>query len=261
MHKITIYQVDAFSECIFSGNPAAICPLDDWLPNSTMQAIAAEMNLSETAFFIRNGDKFDIRWFTPMAEVDLAGHPTLAAAHILFRELEPGRTFVQFSTQIGDLLSVESEGDILTMDFPSRPPKPKEGIKEMGEALGACPLLFMAARDAFAVFEREEDIRRLKPDMAKLAALDYFGTIVTAPGGDVDFVSRFFAPRQNIPEDPVTGSAHCELIPYWAKKLNKTDMVARQLSVRGGEIYCSNNGPRVKIGGKAVTFMRGELEL
>ena len=259
--RIPIYQVDAFTDRVFSGNPAAVCPLESWLETEVMQAIAAENNLSETAFFIANGDAYDIRWFTPKAEIDLAGHPTLATAHAIFTEIEPGRRSVCFNTKLGDVLSVVEDDGVLTMDFPARPPAPAEGIDEMADALGARPELFLAARDAFAVFGSEEELQALSPDMAKLTEFAFLGTIATAPGDEVDFVSRFFAPRHGIPEDPVTGSAHCELIPYWADRLDKTMLRARQISDRGGDVYCEYLGERVKIGGWAVTFMCGEIEL
>jgi PhzF family phenazine biosynthesis protein len=194
-------------------------------------------------------------------EIDLAGHPTLATAYTIFTELEPGRSAVRFNTKSGDVLSVVEQGGVVTMDFPACPPAPAEGIEEITVALGARPASFLAARDGFCVFESEAEIRVIEPDMTKLMALKYLGVIVTAPGDEVDFVSRFFAPNHGILEDPVTGSAHCELIPYWGERLGKTELVARQLSARGGEIYCSHLGERVKIGGKAVTFMRGEIEL
>jgi PhzF family phenazine biosynthesis protein len=259
--RVPIYQVDAFADRLFTGNPAAVCPLEEWLPAETMQAIAEENNLAETAFFVASGKDFDIRWFTPKAEVDLAGHPTLATAHTLFTEIEPGRTCVRFHTKLGDTLTVVAENGVLTMDFPSRPPSPSDDIDAVAEALGARPSKFMAARDGFAVFESESDVRALKPDMTKLMALKYMGVIATAPGVEVDFVSRFFAPAHSIPEDPVTGSAHCESIPYWSEILGKTKLVARQISPRGGTVYCEYLGDRVKIGGRAVTFMRGEIEI
>ena len=258
--KLPIYQVDAFADRPFAGNPAAVCPLDAWLPDETMQAIAVENNLSETAFFVANGEDFDIRWFTPKMEIDLAGHPTLATAYAIFTELQPARSTIRFNTKRGDVLSVVEQDGVLTMDFPTRAPSPAEGIEEITAALGARPSRFLAARDGFCVFDTEAEVRAIEPDMTKLMAFKYLGVIVTAPGDEVDFVSRFFAPNHGIPEDPVTGSAHCELIPYWAERLGKTELVARQLSARGGEIYCSYLGERVKIGGKAVTFMRGEIE-
>ena len=259
--KILIYQVDAFADKVFSGNPAAVCPLDKWLPTETMQAIAEENNLSETAFFLPNGNNYDIRWFTPKAEIGLAGHPTLATAHMIFTELEPDRRRVIFNTHLGDTLEVVLKDDILTMDFPAWQLTPAEGIDQLAFALGARPKTFLNARDGFAVFDRQSDVQALVPDMRKLCAMKYLGIIATAPGDNVDFVSRFFAPAHGIPEDPVTGSAHCELIPYWAKRLGKTELSSRQISQRGGHIYCSYSGDRVKIGGKAVTYMRGEIEI
>jgi PhzF family phenazine biosynthesis protein len=259
MTEIPIYQVDAFTENVFAGNPAAVCPLDDWLPAETMQNIAAENNLSETAFFVRNGDHFDIRWFTPVAEIDLAGHPTLATAHVIFTEMEPCRRDIRFRSKLGDSLVVQRAKDRLLMDFPSRAPEQVNGLGDVARALGAAPAELLRARDGFAVFETEARVRDLRPDMARVAGLDFRGLIVTAPGDDCDFVSRFFAPRMGIPEDPVTGSAHCTLIPYWAKRLDKTDLHARQISSRGGELFCRYRGERVEIGGYAALYMKGTI--
>jgi PhzF family phenazine biosynthesis protein len=258
--QIPIYQVDAFADRVFGGNPAAVCPLDSWLPDATMQAIAAENNLSETAFFVPEGDDFGLRWFTPTVEIDLAGHPTLAAAHVIFTELVPERNSVRFTTKIGDTLIVNCDGGVLWMDFPARPPLPKS-FGDVAGALGAAPLEILAARDGFAVFAREADVRALKPDMARVAALDCFGLIATAPGDDCDFVSRYFAPGAGVPEDPVTGSAHCTLIPYWARRLDKSSLKARQVSTRGGVLFCEDRGARVGIGGGAVTYLRGAITL
>lgn len=255
-----IYQVDAFASKVFAGNPAAVCPLDDWLPEDTMQAIAEENNLPETAFIVANGEDFDIRWFTPQVEIDLAGHPTLATAHVIFTELEPGREAVRFHTKIGDTLEVVQEDGKLMMDFPARPPEPRD-FGDVAGALGAEPAEILAARDGFAVFETQAQVAALAPDMARVAELDVLGTICTAPGDDCDFVSRFFAPAAGIPEDPVTGSAHCTSIPYWAGRLGKEKMFARQISKRGGEIQCEYLGERVRIGGEAATFMRGTIDL
>jgi PhzF family phenazine biosynthesis protein len=259
MTEIPIYQVDAFTENVFAGNPAAVCPLDDWLPAETMQNIAAENNLSETAFFVRNGDHFDIRWFTPVAEIDLAGHPTLATAHVIFTEMEPCRRDIRFRSKLGDSLVVQRAKDRLLMDFPSRAPEQANGLGDVARALGAAPAELLRARDGFAVFETEARVRDLRPDMARVAGLDLHGLIVTAPGDDCDFVSRFFAPRMGIPEDPVTGSAHCTLIPYWAKRLDKTELHARQISSRGGELFCRYRGERVEIGGYAALYMKGTI--
>ncbi len=267
--KIPLFQIDAFTGRVFGGNPAAICPLESWLDAETMQAIAAENNLSETAFFVANGADYDIRWFTPTMEIDLAGHPTLATAHVIFEHLEGGRNKVLFHTQIGDTLTITRDGDRIAMDFPSRPPTPRAGLDGMAAALGAEPAEVLAARDGFAVFESEEQVRALAPDMARVAEIDVMGVIATAPGTDAgsdsdtacDFVSRFFAPGAGVPEDPVTGSAHATLIPYWAKRLGKSELFARQISARGGELWCQDRGGRVTIAGQAVTYMQGTLRL
>jgi PhzF family phenazine biosynthesis protein len=266
--RIPLYQVDAFSQHPFGGNPAAVCPLERWLEDALMQSIAAENNLAETAFFAPAGPKdggadFGLRWFTPTLEIDLCGHATLASAHVIFTRLEPARARVSFSTRSGRL-EVVRDGDRLAMDFPARPPEPHSGIDAAAAALGARPAEFRAARDGFAVFEREEDVARLKPDFAKLAALDFFALIATAPGkpgSGVDFVSRFFAPKAGVPEDPVTGSAHCSLIPYWAQRLGKSKLFARQISPRGGDIWCEDRGARVVIAGHCVEVIEGAIAL
>lgn len=260
--EILIYQVDAFTDAVFGGNPAAVCPLEDWLPDDTLQAIAAENNLSETAFFVADDDDgYAIRWFTPLAEIDLAGHPTLATAFVIFERLDADAKSVQFTTKIGDTLTVTREDDRLSMDFPSRPPESRDGLDGLGAALGAEPAEVLAARDGFAVFEHADAVAALAPDMAKVAALDVMGVIATAPGRDCDFVSRYFAPGMGIPEDPVTGSAHCTLIPYWGKRLGKKEMFARQISARGGEIWCADRGGRVTIAGRAVFYMEGAITI
>ena len=259
--KIPIYQVDAFTSKVFKGNPAAVCPLDKWLPDKIMQEIAAENNLSETAFFINKKNIFDIRWFTPVSELDLAGHPTLATAHVIIKELNLKIDKIIFKTKIGDTLNVTKKKNLFIMDFPSRPPELYNNINLVSEALRKKPLALFRHRDAVAVFENEEDIRSISPDMEKLKELDCPAVIVTAPGREVDFVSRNFAPKLGIPEDPVTGSSHCELIPYWSKILNKKELLAHQISDRGGKLYCTHNEDRVTIGGEAVTFLRGEIEI
>ena len=258
--RIQLIQVDAFTDKTFGGNSAAVCPLDRWLPDALLQSIATENNLSETAYFIPQGDDYGLRWFTPVSEIDLAGHPTLATAWVMINKLGIKRDKLVFHTKIGDTLVVTREGDRLAMDFPARPPAPK-AIGDVAAALGAKPVEVLAARDGFAVFEREEDVRALKPDMAKVAMLEGLGLIATAPGKDCDFVSRFFAPKHNIPEDPVTGSAHTTLIPYWAKRLGKSEMFARQISARGGEIWCRNGGARVTIAGKCAPYLEGWIEV
>lgn len=259
--KIPIYQVDAFTSELFKGNPAAICPLKSWLPDKMMQEIAKENNLSETAFFINQNNIFDIRWFTPVAELDLAGHPTLAAAHVIINELNFKLNKIIFKTKINDTLTVTYKNNLFIMNFPSRPPKLEGNLELVSEALGKKPKTLLYHRDAIAVFDNEEDIKSISPNMEKLKKLDYPSVIITAPGNKVDFVSRNFAPKLGIPEDPVTGSAHCELIPYWSKILNKKKLFAHQISDRGGKLYCTHNEDRVTIGGEAITFLRGIIEI
>lgn len=258
--RLPIYQIDGFASRVFAGNPAAICPLDSWLPDAVMQLIAAENNLSETAFFVRKGDDYDLRWFTPAVEVDLCGHATLASAHLVLTTLSPGRDRVIFYTRSGPL-TVSRSGDRLAMDFPARPPETCAVPAGMTAALGAKPSEVLAARDYLAVFDTEAQVRALAPDMAAVAALDRFAVIATAPGKDVDFVSRFFAPGRGVPEDPVTGSAHCTLIPYWSKRLGKKELSARQVSTRGGELYCVDRGERVTIAGHAVLYLEGTIQV
>lgn len=256
--KLDIYQVDAFTHRPFGGNPAAIVPLDSWLPDDVMQAIALENNLSETAFFVRGEDGYDLRWFTPTFEIDLCGHATLATAFVLFHELGAKEDILRFQSKSG-LLTVARENDRLVLDFPSRPPVAAEAPEGLFEALGREPKKVLRSRDYFLVYENEADILAIEPNFDALGRIKTHAVIVTAPGSDCDFVSRFFAPEAGINEDPVTGSAHCNLIPYWADKLGKTEMFARQLSARGGEIYCELAGDRVKIGGNAVLFLKGEI--
>jgi PhzF family phenazine biosynthesis protein len=258
--QIPIYQVDAFSEHVFSGNPAAICPLDKWLPDEQLQAIAAENNLSETAFFVRNGSRFDLRWMTPTVEVDLCGHATLASAFVLLNYIDPTRESVVFDTRSGEL-TVERKGERLTMNFPSRPPQPCDANPALISALGGNPKEVLAARDYMVVYETEAEVRALEPNMERLAELDRFAVIVTAPGEKCDFVSRFFAPSKGVPEDPVTGSAHCTLVPYWSKRLGKPDLHALQVSKRGGELWCSDKGDRVSMSGRAVLYLQGRVHI
>jgi len=259
--RIPVYQVDAFTSRLFAGNPAAVCPLEAWLPDATMQSIAAENNLADTAFYVRNGSGYDLRWFTPSVEVDLCGHATLASAHVIFtvrRETTESR--ISFQSKSGEL-TVERHGDRYALDFPSRPAAEVAIHAGLVDALGAKPSLILGARDYLCVFDSEEDVRALRPNMEKLAATDRFAVIATAPGDDCDFVSRFFAPAMGVPEDPVTGSAHCTLIPYWSKRLGKKILHARQVSSRGGELYCEDRGDRVTIAGNAVTYLEGWIEL
>jgi PhzF family phenazine biosynthesis protein len=258
--KIRQYQVDAFARRVFEGNPAAVCPLDAWLEDELLQAIATENNLSETAFFVPSGAGFALRWFTPAAEVDLCGHATLAAAHVLFEILDYPQPVIEFATRSGKLL-VERRDGLLAMDFPASLPQPCPPPAALLAGLGRRPVEVLAAADYVAVFADEGEVRALAPDMAKLGQLDRRGVCVTAPGREVDFVSRFFAPKLDVPEDPVTGSAHCELAPYWAARLGKTDLSAFQVSRRGGEVLCSLEGERVILQGRAVTFMTAEIDL
>ena len=262
--KLPIFQIDAFTAKVFGGNPAAVVPLQAWLPDEAMQAIATENNLSETAFFVPRGDDYELRWFTPVAEIDLAGHPTLATAYVIFEILKHPLGVVRFHTRKSGVLSVTKDGDKLAMDFPTRPPAPKPTLGDVAGALGASPIEILAARDGFAVFASEAEVRALAPDFMKVAALDCMGLIATAPGSDAsgaDFVSRFFAPRHAINEDPVTGSAHCTLIPFWAKRLGKPSLFARQISKRGGELWCEDRGERVRISGQCANFMAGTISL
>lgn len=257
---IPIYQADAFTNRLFGGNPAAICPLDQWLPDETMQSIATENNLAETAFFVASDDGYKLRWFTPEFEIDLCGHATLASAHIIFTELGYQQDTIHFETVKAGVLTVKKEGDKYTMDFPSRPPIPIEVPNGLVEALGGKkPVAVLRSRDYFVVYETEEDILDLAPDFSALSKFDTVGFTVTSRGKKADFVSRFFAPAAGIPEDPVTGSAHCNLIPYWAAKLDKSKLHAYQLSARGGELWCEFKGERVLMSGNAVTFLKGEI--
>ena len=256
---IPIYQADAFTDQLFGGNPAAICPLSKWLPDEVMQQIAKENNLAETAFFVKTAKGFALRWFTPEYEIDLCGHATLASAHILFTELAYNGDTIHFETVKAGVLTVKKDGDKYTMDFPSRPPIPIEIPNGLTEALGKQPLAILRSRDYFLVYETEDDILSITPDFFALSKMDTVGVIITAPGKKSDFVSRFFAPGAGIPEDPVTGSAHCNLIPYWAKKLGKEKLHAYQLSARKGELWCELKGDRVLMSGKAVTYLKGEI--
>jgi PhzF family phenazine biosynthesis protein len=265
VRRIPCYQVDAFTNRAFSGNPAAVCPLDTWLSERSMQQIAGENNLSETAFLVPRGHDWDIRWFTPEVEIDLCGHATIAAAFVLMTQVEPGRTAALFHSKSGPL-KVERVGEAYTLDFPSRPPVRAEAPAGLVEVLGAQPIEVAMARDYVVVLRDADAVRALKPDLAALARLPgVFAVCVTAPGtgrdADVDFVSRFFAPAAGIDEDPVTGSAHCTLAPFWANRLGKTHLRARQVSRRGGEVDCVLEGDRVLLGGHAVLVKTGTILL
>jgi predicted PhzF superfamily epimerase YddE/YHI9 len=261
--RIPCYQVDAFTRTRFAGNPAAVCPLTRWLPDATLQAIAAENNLAETAFFVPEGEDFHLRWFTPEVEVDLCGHATLATAFVLMTELEPRRSAVRFRSQSGPL-AVARDGEAFTLDFPSRPPVPSDSPPGLVAALGGAPREVLLSRDWLVVYDTAAEVRGLRPDFAALARVEgAFAVIVSGPGDErgVDFVSRFFAPVQGIPEDPVTGSAHCTLAPYWAGRLGREQLHARQISRRGGEIRCTLRGDRVDLTGHAVLVRTGEFLL
>ncbi|MBL4800914.1 MAG: PhzF family phenazine biosynthesis protein [Emcibacter sp.] len=267
MSEYSIFQVDAFADKIFRGNPAAVVPLADWLEGDVLQQIAMENNLSETAFFTRADDDdvdFHLRWFTPASEIDLCGHATLAAAHVLFTELDWYEAVVRFSTETAGILIVSRlEDGQLQLDFPARPATDIAPPEDLLEALSVRPDRVMLARDHMAIFETEAEVAAVTPDMEKLAAINKVGVIVTAPADQsgIDFVSRFFAPAQGIPEDPVTGSIHCTLIPYWAERLGKTNMQARQISARSGELQCEylKEEKRVYIAGYAITYLKGHI--
>jgi predicted PhzF superfamily epimerase YddE/YHI9 len=297
--KLPYYEISAFTTNPFGGNPAGVCVLDAWLPDAVLQNIAANNNLAETAFTVpcrepepagkganaaqapaqipslqpsprlggereiearvgSRGSDFELRWFTPTVEMDLCGHATLAAAAVLFAEHGWRGAEVRFHSRSG-LLAVARSGNLLTLDFPARPPTPSLTSEPLIRGLGATPNEVFKARDYLAVFACEAEVRALKPDFAMLKTLDCLGIIATAPGSDCEFVSRFFAPGAGVEEDPVTGSAHCTLIPFWAQRLNKTKLFALQVSQRGGELFCELIGERVRIGGRAMLYLRGEI--
>lgn len=258
--KIPLYQIDAFASKVFAGNPAAVCPLNGWLDDGLMQAVAQENNLSETAFFVPLDQGYHIRWFTPAAEVDLCGHATLASAYTVFTYIDPSRTQVTFQSRSGPL-TVSKQGDLLAMDFPSQAPSPCDAPSALTEALGVKPSEVLCSEDYFVLLPLEQDVRSVDPDMGLLKKVDLRGVIVTAKGKDADFVSRFFAPKYGVNEDPVTGSAHCALIPYWSGKLGKKDLLAHQVSKRGGELFCKDQGDRVLIAGRTVAYMEGTITL
>ncbi len=261
MRRYPFYQVDAFTDRLFGGNPAAVCLLDRWPEDSLLQAIAAENNLSETAFVVPEGEIFALRWFTPVAEVDLCGHATLASAHVLFRERKHADTELTFQTRSGQLFVRRRESGY-AMNFPLTPSYPVDVPPEaLLKGLGFSPEAVYEGTDYLAIYPSEAHIRRLQPDFSLLRQLDRRGVIVTAPGEEVDFVSRFFAPKLGVPEDPVTGSAHTQLAPYWASHLGKRKLRAWQLSRRGGALVCEVTDYRVILIGQAVTYLRGEIEV
>jgi PhzF family phenazine biosynthesis protein len=259
---LRLFQVDAFADTVFRGNPAAVCPLEDWLDEQTMQAIAEENNLSETAFFVRSAGGYRLRWFTPRAEVDLCGHATLASAHILFTCLGFEGDALSFETRSGTLV-VRRDGDLLVMDFPAAPPTIcADPPAALLQGLGATPdEILRGGPDYFAVYADEAAVQALQPDFGVLVSLESRGVCVTAPGTESDFVSRYFAPSFGIDEDPVTGSTHTTLVPYWAKRLGKSRLHARQISRRGGDLYCEDRGERVSIAGRATLYLEGRIRV
>lgn len=265
--ELPIFQVDAFTSQLFAGNPAAVVPLEAWLPDETLLAIAAENNLSETAFFVPEGGRYQLRWFTPGREVDLCGHATLATAHVIAHHYS-GETTLAFDTLSGEL-RVTRDGEMYWLDFPARAAIAWDDHGRVGEALGAIPVKVLRTRlreperdKLVAVFDDIAEVRGLAPNMSRLLQLDGQGVVATAPGAaGTDFVSRYFVPKVGVPEDPVTGSTHCTLVPYWAGVLGKTSLLARQLSARGGEIACVLAGERVRLGGRAVQYLAGRITL
>ncbi|BBM02530.1 PhzF family phenazine biosynthesis protein [Microbulbifer sp. GL-2] len=258
--ELNIYQVDAFASEVFEGNPAAVCPLESWLPDSILQRIAEENNLSETAFFVAENDSFSLRWFTPEDEVDLCGHATLATAHVLFEHLGYSDQTIQFQTNSG-LLTVEKSNSGYGMDFPATVPKAVVAPNILIDALGVSPKEVLSGFDYVVVLGSETEVRSMVPDFIKLSRLDLRGVEITSPGDKVDFVSRCFFPKLKVNEDPVTGSAHCELAPYWSERLGKNNLTAQQLSKRRGIVGCEVIGDRVVLKGDAVDYLQGKITI
>jgi PhzF family phenazine biosynthesis protein len=258
--KLKLYQIDAFTDRVFSGNPAGVCPLESWLPAETMQAIAAENNVAETAFFVKGSPHYGLRWFTPTVEIALCGHATLASAYVIMTELARDMTRISFETQSG-VLGVARSGELYTLDFPSYPPKLVAPPSRLAAALGVTPVEVWQARQYMVLLNDESEVRAAHPDFSSYDWLNGIDVIITAAGDDCDFVSRFFAPNHGIPEDPVTGSTHCTLAPYWAKRLGKTRLRAKQLSPRGGELLCELAGDRVLIAGRCAKYLEGEISV
>jgi predicted PhzF superfamily epimerase YddE/YHI9 len=259
--SLSLFHVNAFTDSPFRGNPAAVCPLASWLDDDRLRAVAAENNLSETAYFVPESDHYRLRWFTPKCEVNLCGHATLATGFVLLTILEPQRDIVRFSTRSG-MLTMQRDRDLLSMDFPALPPwtcaNPPAALEDgLGRAVSLVSVL-QIKDNYFVVYESEEEVR-VTPNFALLEALHPAGVAITAPGTHADFVSRYFSPSYGIPEDPVTGSTHCSLVPYWSQRLGKTSLHARQVSERGGELWCELAGDRVSLKGKAVLTLKGSL--
>lgn len=259
--RVKLYHINAFTNELFHGNPAAVCPLSEWLNDKQLQAIAAENNLSETAFFTGQEGRYALRWFTPGIEVDLCGHATLATAYIIFSEYERSRETLQFTTRSGDLFVTRMGDNVFAMDFPAKPPSECKVPVHLTAGLGAEPLEVLMADDYVAVFADETAVRALQPDFKCLQNLSCRGIIATALGDRCDFVSRFFAPNMGIDEDPVTGSTHCTLAPYWATRLGKNLLKARQVSKRGGCMQCEIKADRVILSGECVKYLQGEIEI
>jgi PhzF family phenazine biosynthesis protein len=260
--KFSIYQVDAFAENVFSGNPAAVIPLEHWIDEDIMQKIAMENNLSETAFIVKEDEVYQIRWFTPENEVDLCGHATLASAYVIKNFIEPHIAEIQFRTQRAGMLKASAKEGVYTLDFPARIPEPCTAPAGLLKSLGtAIAVEILKSRDYFVVLPDEEAVKNIEPDFILMQQLDSFGVIVTAKGQSADAVSRCFYPSAGINEDPVTGSAHCNIVPYWSEKLGKTKLQCKQLSKRGGTLDCELSGDRVLLSGKCVLFLQGEIDL
>lgn len=259
--KLTMYQVDAFTDKLFGGNPAGVVPLQEWLDDETMQKIALENNLSETAFFVKEENHYHIRWFTPTSEVPLCGHATLGSSFVIFNFIEKENQKLFFNSKSGELI-VERKDDLLSLNFPAAKPEPVEMTDQFLNAFPFKPIEVLYAKDTYLfLFENEKQIREMKPDYNAIANINAHAVIVTAKGDEVDFVSRFFAPKIGINEDPVTGFAHTLLTPFWSEKLNKKEMSALQVSPRGGTLFVENMGERVKISGKGVLYLTGEINI
>lgn len=260
--KLTIYQVDAFAEKVFTGNPAAIVPLENWIEDDLMQKIALENNLAETAFFVKTDNGYHVRWFTPALEIDLCGHATLASAYIIKNFIEPHLAEINFTTQMAGTLRAMAKDGIYTLDFPSRMPKPCETPDKLLKSLNITTAVeVLKSRDYFVVLPNEDAVKNVEPDFSLMNDLEPVGVIITAKGQSADIVSRFFYPGAGIPEDPVTGSAHCNIVPYWTDKLGKTKLFCKQLSQRGGDLHCELEGDRVLMSGKCVLYLKGEIEV
>lgn len=260
--KLPVYQVDAFAEKVFKGNPAAIIPLEDWLEEDLMQQIAMENNLSETAYIVKTDTGYHIRWFTPEYEIDLCGHATLASAYVIKNFLEPHIAEIHFTTQKAGVLKASAKDGMYTLDFPARMPVSSDVPEKLLPSLGISNAVeVLRSRDYFVVLPNEEAVRNVEPDYTLMKELDTIGVIVTAKGHEADVVSRCFYPGAGIPEDPVTGSAHCNIVPYWSEKLGKTTLFCQQLSARGGDLQCELEGDRVLMSGKCALFLQGEINL